>query len=60
MTEKFLKKIEFNSTLLFSGIERKTLSENSLGSVLYNALNNAPTFTVRDAGWKLHFSRRIG
>lgn len=57
---KILKKIEFNSTLLFSGIERKSLSENSLGSVLYNALNNAPTFTVRDAAGNYTLAEGLG
>ena len=57
---KILKKIEFNSSLLFSGIERKSLSENSLGSVLYNALNNAPTFTVRDQAGNYTLAEGLG
>ena len=44
----------------FSGIERKSLSENSLGSVLYNALNNAPTFSVRDAAGNFTLAEGLG
>jgi TonB-linked SusC/RagA family outer membrane protein len=46
-TEVF-KKIKIKSGLIYAGTTRQQLSENALGSVLFNALNNAPTFTVRD------------
>ena len=42
------KNFSLVTNLLYTGTERKTLPENALGSVLFNALNNAPTFEVRD------------
>ena len=55
---RYTARINFNSDLfknfslvtnfLYTGTQRKTLPENALGSVLFNALNNAPTFEVRD------------
>jgi TonB-linked SusC/RagA family outer membrane protein len=42
------KNFSLVTNLLYTGTQRKTLPENSLGSVLFNALNNAPTFEVRD------------
>lgn len=41
-------KIKFNSSLIYTHITRKTLSENGLGSVLFNALNMPPTTSVYD------------
>ena len=37
-------------------LNRKTLSENALGSVLFNALNVPPTLTPYDEKWKFYFS----
>lgn len=55
---RYTARVNFNSDLfknfslvtnfLYTGTQRKTLPENALGSVLFNALNNAPTFEVRD------------
>ena len=43
---EFLKKFKFNTGLIYTGTKRKTLPENGIGSVLYNALNMAPTLPV--------------
>ena len=43
---EFLKKFKFNTGFIYTGTRRKTLPENGIGSVLYNALNMAPTLPV--------------
>ncbi|MGB3608114.1 MAG: TonB-dependent receptor [Psychroserpens sp.] len=43
----FLENFKLNSGLIFTHTNKKNLSENGLGSVLFNALNMAPTFDVR-------------
>lgn len=55
---RYTARVNFNTDLLdnlkvvanalYTGTGRKTLPENALGSVLFNALNNSPTFDVRD------------
>jgi hypothetical protein len=57
---KFLKKFKFTSSLLYTGIKRKGVLENAIGSVLYNALNNAPTFTIRDANGDFTLAEGLG
>jgi len=42
----FLENFKFNAGLIWTNTNRKTLSESGLGSVLFNALNMAPTFSV--------------
>lgn len=44
----FLKNFKFESSMIYFGNTRNGILENAIGSVLYNALNNAPTFSVRD------------
>ncbi len=48
------------TNLLYTNTNRKTLAENSLGSVLFNALNNAPTFAVRDANGEFTLAEGLG
>jgi len=43
-----LKDLKLTSTVIYTNTYRKALSENTLGSVLFNALNFAPTLSVRD------------
>lgn len=57
---KILKKIEFNSSIIYSGTVRKTISENAIGSVLYNAVNNAPTFSVLDENGSFTLADGLG
>ncbi len=46
-TELF-DRLKLKANLLYSGTNRKTLPENGIGSVLYNALNMNPNLGVRD------------
>ena len=57
---KIIEKLKLNTTILLSNTDRKSLSENAVGSVLYNALNNAPTFSVRDASGAFSLSEGLG
>lgn len=52
---EFLDKFKFKSSLIYTGTKRKTLQENGIGSVLYNALNMDPTLGV--SGTNNGFSR---
>ena len=53
---------DFNvvANLLYTGTNRKTLPENSLGSVLFNALNNAPTFAVKERNGEYTLAEGLG
>ena len=42
-------KLKFTSTNIYTNTRNKTLAENALGSVLFNAINMPATTTVRDA-----------
>lgn len=55
-----LKNLKLTTNLIYTGTERKTLSENGIGSVLFNALNNAPTFAVRDANGAFTLAEGLG
>ena len=44
----FLEKFKFKSGLTLTRTNRRSLPENALGSVLFNALNMAPNIPVRD------------
>jgi len=55
-----LKNLNVVTNLLYTDTNRKTLAENSLGSVLFNALNNAPTFGVRDANGEFTLAEGLG
>lgn len=57
---KILKNFKFNSSLLFAENNRRTILENAIGSVLYNALNNAPTFNVRDENGNFTLAEGLG
>ncbi len=55
-----LDNLKFNSSMLYSGTEGSGILENTIGSVLYNALNNAPTFSVRDATGAFTLAEGLG
>ena len=55
-----LQNLKLTTNLLFTGTERKTLAENAIGSVLFNALNNAPTFEVKDAKGNFTLAEGLG
>lgn len=40
------EKITFNAKSVYTNINRRSINENGLGSVLFNALNIAPTFAI--------------
>jgi len=39
-------KFDLNANSIFTSIDRRSINENGLGSVLFNALNIAPTFAI--------------
>lgn len=43
-----LDNLKFNTSGIYTNTNRKTLAENSLGSVLFNALNMSPTLSIYD------------
>lgn len=45
---EIIENLNFKANLLYTGTTRKALPEGGLGSVLFNALNFAPTDTPRD------------
>ncbi len=58
-TELF-KNLNLVTNVLYTRTNRKTLPENSLGSVLFNALNNAPTFAIRDDAGAFTLAEGLG
>ncbi|NNK74296.1 MAG: SusC/RagA family TonB-linked outer membrane protein, partial [Flavobacteriaceae bacterium] len=56
----FLENFKFNAQLIFTNTNRKTLAETGLGSVLFNALNMAPTFDVRDENGEFTIAEGLG
>lgn len=45
---EIIKNLNLKANLIYTGTKRKTLPESGLGSVLFNALNFAPTDSPRD------------
>ena len=58
-TELF-KNLNLKAGLIYTGTNRKALSENAIGSVLFNALNNAPTLTVKNENNQYTLSEGLG
>ncbi|WP_299242677.1 TonB-dependent receptor [uncultured Aquimarina sp.] len=56
----FTKNLKFTTSGIFTQTNRKTLLENTLGSVLFNALNMAPTLTVRDENGDFTLAEGLG
>ncbi|HMB99482.1 MAG TPA: TonB-dependent receptor [Flavobacteriaceae bacterium] len=56
----FLENFKFNSGLIYSFTNKKNLSENALGSVLFNALNMSPTLSVRDENGEFTLAEGLG
>ncbi|MDG5491338.1 TonB-dependent receptor [Psychroserpens sp. SPM9] len=59
-TLDFLDNFQLKSGLIFTHTNRKTLAETGLGSVLFNALNMAPTFSVRDENGAYTIAEGLG
>ena len=56
----FLENFKFKSGLTLTRQNSKGLPENALGSVLFNALNMAPTFTVYDENGDFTLAEGLG
>ncbi|MFS4415217.1 SusC/RagA family TonB-linked outer membrane protein [Maribacter sp. 2307ULW6-5] len=55
-----LENLKLTANVLYTGTTRRTLSENGIGSVLFNALNNAPTLPVRNPDGAFSISEGLG
>ncbi|MEO9501544.1 MAG: TonB-dependent receptor [Nonlabens ulvanivorans] len=55
-----LSNLKVKTGLFYTGTSRSTISETGLGSVLFNAVNNAPTFSVRDANGDFTLAEGLG
>ncbi|MDG1572244.1 TonB-dependent receptor [Robiginitalea sp. M366] len=55
-----IENLKLVANALYTRTNRKTLPEGTLGSVLFNALNNAPTFAVRDASGAFTLAEGLG
>ena len=55
-----LENLQLTTNLIYTGTNRRTLPENAIGSVLFNALNNAPTFSIRDANGAFTLAEGLG
>lgn len=42
------EKFDFSANSIYTNIDRRSINENGLGSVLFNALNIAPTFGINE------------
>ncbi|MHA7059481.1 SusC/RagA family TonB-linked outer membrane protein [Aquimarina sp. M1] len=56
----FAKNLKFTTTGIFTQTNRNTVLENTLGSVLFNALNMAPTFSIRDENGDFTLAEGLG
>lgn len=52
-------KLNFENVLLYDNETRSTLPENTIGSVLYNAINASPARTVRTSEGKFSFLEEV-
>ncbi|MBQ4822352.1 TonB-dependent receptor [Aquimarina sp. MMG016] len=57
---EFLKNFKLTTTAIYTHTNRKTLLENTLGSVLFNALNMSPTLPVRDENGDFTLAEGLG
>ncbi len=59
-TLEFLDNFKFNASGIYTNSNRKTLPENALGSVLFNALNMSPLLPVFDANGDYTLAEGLG
>ena len=59
-TTDLLPKLKLTNVLLYTHEERKTLAENGIGSVLFNAINISPIMTVYDVNGNYTYAEGIG
>lgn len=57
---EIIENLQLNTTAIYTHSNRKTLLENTLGSVLFNALNMAPTLSVRDENGDFTLAEGLG
>lgn len=57
---KISEKLNLDLITNYTGSKRKTLSENAIGSVLFNALNMAPTMTPYDSEGNYTLANGLG
>lgn len=55
-----LENLKLTTNMIYTGTNKKGLNEGGLGSVLFNSLNNAPTFDVRDASGAFTLAQGLG
>lgn len=55
-----LDNLKFDASTIYTYTKRSTIAENGIGSILFNALNNAPTFGVRDEDGAFTLSPGLG
>ncbi|MGY8914554.1 MAG: SusC/RagA family TonB-linked outer membrane protein, partial [Flavobacteriales bacterium] len=55
-----LENLKLTTNMIYTGTNKKGLNEGGLGSVLFNSLNNAPTFNVRDANGAFTLAEGLG
>ncbi|MCP4884266.1 MAG: TonB-dependent receptor [Flavobacteriales bacterium] len=56
----FFKNFKLNTSWIYTNTNRKNLIENTLGSVLFNALNMAPNLNVRDENGEYTLAEGLG
>lgn len=54
------EKLKMSTTLLYTNTNKKNLLENTLGSVLYNALNMSPAMTITDSNGDYTLAEGLG
>ena len=59
-TYEVIEDLKLNLSGIYTNSDRKTLSENALGSVLFNAVNMNPTFTVFDENGEYTIAEGLG
>lgn len=60
VTANIIEPLKLEGSIIYTYSNRSTLPENTLGSVLFNAVNMAPTFSVRDADGNYTLAEGLG
>jgi len=59
-TLEVIDNLKFNTSAIYTRTTRKSLAENALGSVLFNALNMSPLLNVRDENGEFTLAEGLG
>ncbi len=57
---EFLNNFKLTTSAIYTQTDRQTLPENSLGSVLFNAINMAPNLSIRDENGDFTLAEGLG